>query len=306
MAFKANNKLNSHFSSLSKSVERLSSGLRLNSAVDGPADMGVYNIHEGRIAALNRGRHNVNDAISTVQTAESAMARIDELLIKMKEVATYSATGTLTAEQREILSHEFENLALEIDRIAYHTEFKGIKLLNGSLSTRNNVQRQGSFITANHKRVNPDTLDPAQNGLKIHFGPGNERLEDYYFLRIGDLTMNGLLKDVGDPHVSSTKKIAVSTQHAAQVAMETIYTAMLKKESNRYVMGIMQNRLEATLNTIEDEIYHLDQASSNLADVEFAHEMSNFSKKQILAQAATAMTAQANVIPQIALKLLRF
>ena len=306
MAYNANNRLQSHFSNLSRSVQKLSSGLRLNSAEDGPVDMGVYNIHEARLGVLDRGRYNINDAISAVQTAESAMARIDELLIKMKEVATYSATGTITAEQREILSTEFEQLAVEIDRIALYTEFKGIKLLNGSLSTKNNSQRQGSFITANKKRFDEANIDPAQNGLKIHFGPGNNRLEDYYFIRIGDLTMDGLLKDVGDPNIPSKQKIAVSTQHAAQIAMETIFTAMLHKEKNRYVMGLMQNRLEATMRTLDDEILNLTAASSNIADVDFAKEMSNFARSQILAQAATAMSAQANVLPQIALKLLRF
>jgi flagellin len=224
----------------------------------------------------------------------------------MKEVATYSANGVLTPEQREILSTEFSTLASEIDRIAYHTSFKGVKLLDGSLSTRNNVERQGSFITANKKRVDPNNLDPSQNGLKIHFGPGNNRLEDYYFIRIGDLTMNGLLRDVGDPLANSTTKIAVSTQHAAQIALDTIHTAMLKKESNRYVMGLMQNRLEVTLNTLEDELYNVRNASSNIADADLAREMMEFARSQVLAQAATAMSAQANVIPQIALKLLRF
>ena len=305
-AFKASNRLQTHMGQLSRSVHRLSSGLRLNSAADAPVDMAVHNIHNGRIATLQKGRQNVSDAIAMVQTAESAMARIDEMLIKMKEIASQAANGIYTPEQRLIFSSEFGQFAAEIDRLSRSTEFKGIKLLDGSLSARNNLERLGSFYSADRVRPDASSLDPAQNGLKIHFGPGNSRLTDYYFVRIGDLTMDGLLSDVGERTTSSTRKIAVSSQHSAQAALETINSAMIKKESNRYIMGIMQNRLETTLNSLEDEILYLSKANSILADADVAFEMSEFSRLNILSQAATAMVAQANTLPQIALKLLSF
>ena len=305
-AFRANNSLQTHMSQLSRSVQRLSSGLRLNSSADSPVDMAVHNIHNGRLATLQKGRQNLSDAIAMVQTAESAMARIDEMLIKMKEIASQAANGIYTPEQRLIFSSEFGQFAAEIDRLARSTQFKGIRLLDGSLSARNNLQRLGTFYSADRVRPDESSLDPTQRGLKIHFGPGNERLNDYYFVRIGDLTMDGLLRDFGNPRLSSVKKIAVSSQHASQVALETINSAMIKKETNRYIMGIMQNRLETTLNSLEDEILHVSMANSVLADTEFAFEMSEFSRLNILAQATSAMVAQANVLPRIALKLLNF
>jgi len=268
--------------------------------------MAVHNIHNGRLATLQKGRQNLSDAIAMVQTAESAMARIDEMLIKMKEIASQAANGIYTPEQRLIFSSEFGQFAAEIDRLARSTQFKGIRLLDGSLSARNNLQRLGTFYSADRVRPDESSLDPTQRGLKIHFGPGNERLNDYYFVRIGDLTMDGLLRDFGNPRLSSVKKIAVSSQHASQVALETINSAMIKKETNRYIMGIMQNRLETTLNSLEDEILHVSMANSVLADTEFAFEMSEFSRLNILAQATSAMVAQANVLPRIALKLLNF
>jgi flagellin len=305
-AFKASNRLSEHYSALNRSVQRLSSGKRLNTSADSPVDMAVHNVNNGRLATLAKGKQNIHDAISMVQTAESAMARIDDLLIQMKVMAEQAATGTYTNEQRLILASEFGQFASEIDRIARYTEFKGTKLIDGSISARNNIQRQGRFHSTDRKRVTPDQIDPAQDGLKIHFGPGNNRLEDYYFIRIGDLTMDGLLKDVAPIGASSTKKISISTQHAAQVALETINTAMMKKESNRYLMGIMQNRLEASLGFMDDEMLHLATTNSILADTDIAMEMTEFSRRMMLSEAASAMVSQANILPKIALKLLSF
>ena len=305
-AFRASNRTQSHYSSLSQSVHRLTTGKRLNSSEDSPVDMAVHNVHNGRIATLEKGRQNLQDAISMVQTAESAMARIDELLIKMKEIATNSATGTFTDTQRLILASEFNQLANEIDRISRATEFKGHKLLDGSLSEKDMAERYGSFYTANNQRVIEEEFNVEQSGMKIHFGVRNERLEDYYFVRIGDLSMNGLLKNIGDPDIDAYEKIDIASQHGAQLSLDTINSALIVKEGNRYVMGIMQNRLEASLSFREDEILYLNGVNSQLADVDFATEMTRYATSQILMEASTAMLAQANVLPKIAMKLLNF
>jgi len=306
VAYKASNRLQGHYENLSRSVHRLTTGKRLNSSFDSPVDMAVHNVHNGRITTLEKGRHNLQDGIAMVQTAESAMAQIDNLLIKMKEIATNAATGTITDLQRDILSSEFGQLASEIDRIALSTEFKGHKLLNGSLSEKDLAQRYGTFYTANVSREIEEEFNVEQSGMKIHFGVRNDRQEDYYFVRIGDLTMNGLLKGYGDPEVPAEEKLRIDSQHFAQQTLETINTALVAKEGNRYVMGIMQNRLEASLNFREDEILYLSGINSVLADIDFANEMTKFSTSQLLTNATTAMLAQANVLPQIAMKLLNF
>jgi len=305
-ALKATHRYQSHYTNLNRAILRLSSGMKLNTAADSPVDMAVYNINNGRLGTLEKGRQNLIDAISLVQTAEAAMGCIDDLLLQMKVIAEQASTGTITDFQRLILSSEYHILSDEIDRIAHYTEFKGIKLLDGSISARNNMERQGSFYTANKKHVVPADIDKSQDGLKIHFGPANLRMSDYYFIKIGDLTMNGLLKDVGDPHAPSTDKISIASQHEAQKSLETINTAMYTKECNRYVMGLMQNRLEASLNFREQEMLHLQATTSALADADFADEVMEMTRSGMLAEAASAMIAQANLIPKIALKLLNF
>jgi flagellin len=296
-AYSAMHRLQSHQSNLSRAIHRLSSGLKLNSAADSPVDMAVHNVNSGRLETLKKGRQNIQDAITTVQTAEASMADIDALLVEMKRMAEQASTGTFTPEQRVIIASEFATFSSEIDRIAHYTEYKGIKLLDGSLSSRNNYERQGSYYTTDRKHLNEDDLmDPEQNGLKIHFGPSNDRLTDYYFIKIDDMKMKSLCD----------KTLDVTSQHSSQITLETINSAILKKEQNRYSMGIYQNRLEATLNEIENEILNLTGADSKLTDADFTEEMMNFVRYNLMSEATTAMISQANILPKTALKLLNF
>ena len=164
MAANAARNLSTIYSNLATSVQRLSSGLRINSAADDAAGLAVRELMRADIAVINQGVRNASDAISMIQTAEGAMSVIDEKLIRMKELAEQAATGTYTTAQRLIMDSEYQAMAAEIDRIANATDFNGIKLLDGSLAT----QHDGS-------------------GLKVHFGTGNDSAEDYYFVSIGDM-----------------------------------------------------------------------------------------------------------------------
>ena len=157
---------------LSESAERLSSGLRINSAKDDAAGLAVRELMRSDIAALYQGMRNATDAVGLVQTADAALAVIDEKLTRMRELAEQAATGTYTTTQREIMNSEYQAMADEIDRIAASTDFNGLTLLNGRLTNLTGGQ-----------------------GLKIHFGTGNEPAEDYYFIRIPDVratTVTGL------------------------------------------------------------------------------------------------------------------
>ena len=164
MAMNAARHLSETYSRLGKSVERLSSGLRVNSAADDAAGLAIRELMRADISVLSQGIRNASDAISLIQTAEGAMSVIDEKLIRMKELAEQAATGTYTTAQREIINSEYQAMAQEIDRIANATDFNGVKILDGSLATQHN----GS-------------------GMKIHFGTGNDSAEDYYFIGIGDM-----------------------------------------------------------------------------------------------------------------------
>ncbi len=164
MAMNAARNLSTIYNRLSKSTERLSSGLRVNSAADDAAGLAIRELMRADIQVINQGIRNAADAISMIQTAEGAMNVIDEKLVRMKELAEQAATGTYTTAQREIMDSEYQAMAREIDRIANATEFNGVKLLDGTLHTFH----EGS-------------------GMKIHFGTGNSAAEDYYFIDMGDM-----------------------------------------------------------------------------------------------------------------------
>lgn len=181
MAVSAARNLNTHYASLAASAQRLSSGLRINSAADDAAGLAIRELMRADIAALNQGMRNANDAISMLQVADGALAVIDEKLIRMKELAEQAATGTYDSTQRMMIDSEFQAMASEIDRIANATDFNGVKLLDGSLSGAHN----GSGLAARGK-------------MKIHFGTMNDSAEDYYYLEIGNAGTKGLaLRDPG-------------------------------------------------------------------------------------------------------------
>ncbi|MDR2386922.1 MAG: hypothetical protein LBE80_04965 [Deltaproteobacteria bacterium] len=156
--------LDNHYSRLAVNTERLSSGLRINSPQDDPAGYGVRELMRSEIGVMEQGLRNTADGISLLQTAEGALAVIDEKLLRMRELAEQAATGTYTTLQREIINSEYQAMAAEIDRIATATNFNGVKLLDGSMS-------------AAHHGL----------GLKIHFGAGDNQAEDYYFVNIEDV-----------------------------------------------------------------------------------------------------------------------
>ena len=164
MAMNAARNLGQIYNRLAKSTERLSSGLRINSAGDDAAGLAIRELMRADIAVMNQGIRNASDGISMIQTAEGAMAVMDEKLTRMKELAEQAATGTYTTVQREIMNSEYIAMADEVDRIARATEFNGTKLLDGSLSDIH-----------------------GGSGMKVHFGTGNSSLEDYYFIKIGDV-----------------------------------------------------------------------------------------------------------------------
>ncbi len=318
MAMNTARNLTNSYGKLGTNVERLSTGLRINSAADDAAGLAIREGMRGEIAALNQGIRNAQDGISMIQTAEGALSVIDEKLIRMKELAEQSASGTYTNEQRMIIHSEFAAMAAEIDRIATATDFNGIKILNGNISvsgeqgnwSSNNTwtSAQGNWTNSSGWReVNGINRNgEVIGGIKIHFGTGNNRAEDYYFVRIADARTSSLFSQSGIDGMSkqAAKNVAVSTQHAAQLALERINTAILRKENIRAQLGGIQNRLENTITNISIQAENLQASESRISDVDIAEEMTEFTKNQILTQASVAMLAQANSLPQMAMKLL--
>ena len=290
MAMNAARNLSHSYSSLSDSVRKLSSGLRVGTAADDAAGLAIRELMRADIAALNQGVRNANDAISLIQTADGALGVIDEKLIRMKELAEQAATGTYDSIQRLIIDSEYQQMASEITRIANATDFNGIKLLDGTLS-------------GTHDGKGVDATDLNSKGeLKIHFGSLNDSAEDYYYIRIGSATASSL--GLGNESVEDAGH-NISTQQNAQHALVAIQAAIVSKDNIRAHLGALQNRFENTISNLEIQAENLQAAESRISDVDVAQEMTNFVRNQILTQAAVAMLSQANSLPQMALNLMR-
>ncbi len=290
MAANTARNLNAHYSALGKSTQRLSSGLRVNSAADDAAGLAIRELQRADITTLHQGARNANDAISMIQTADGALGVIDEKLTRMKELAEQAATGTYDSTQRLMIESEYQAMASEITRIATATDFNGIHLLNGTLSSDTH---NGSGMTSTGK-------------LKIHFGTGNDSAEDYYYITIGCSTASSL--GVGNQALDASGALrsgaTVSTQEAAQKSLEAITQAIVSKDKIRAHLGAMQNRLENTITNLNTQAENLQNAESRISDVDVATEMTQFTREQILTQSAVAMLSQANSLPQMAMKLI--
>ena len=285
MATTVANNLTSHYGNLKTTTERLSTGLRVNSAADDAAGLAIRELMRTDIAALQQGVRNANDAISLLQTADGALGIIDEKLTRMKELAEQAATGTYDSTQRLMIESEYQAMASEITRIANATDFNGIHLLNGNLSSSTH---DGSGMTSTGK-------------MKVHFGSANDSAEDYYYIQIGTSTASAL--GVGNQAVGTDGR-TISTQEAAQKALVAVTSAVVSKDKIRAHLGALQNRLENTVSNLTTQAENLQAAESRISDVDVATEMTKFVRNQILTQSSVAMLSQANSMPKMAMQLI--
>jgi len=252
---------------VSKSLEKLSSGLRINRAGDDAAGLAISEKMRGQIRGLNMAVKNAQDGISLIQTAEGALNETHAILQRMRELAVQAANDTNTDADRNALNNELQQLLQEIDRIAQNTEFNTKKLLDGNF--------QGKFHIG------------ANEGQNIE-------------LEISDMSTEGLKLADGGIYT-----VDITTQAGANAAITTIQTAIDTVSEERSKLGAVQNRLEHTINNLGTAVENLTAAESRIRDVDMAKEMMEFTKNMILSQAAQAMLAQANQFPQAVLQLLR-
>jgi flagellin len=254
-----------NYDNLAKSVQRLSSGLRINSAADDAAGLAVRELIRSDIAVLRQGARNAQDAISMVQTAESALQVVDNLLVRMKELSEQAATESYSPTQRSMMNAEFQEMAAEMDRIASSTNFNGTTLLNSASGT-----------------------------LTIHVGTGNTS-NDKITVKLVDASVDGL--GIGTLNIGS-----VASAAAALTALDSAISA---KDSARAAFGSKINRMESTISILNVQAETLAAAESRISDVDVAKEMSALTRNQVMSQAGIAMLAQANSMPQLALRLLQ-
>ncbi|NGQ95634.1 flagellin Hag [Brevibacillus sp. SYP-B805] len=260
------NKLTINNSNVSKSMEKLSSGLRINRAGDDAAGLAISEKMRAQIRGLDQASRNAQDGISLIQTAEGALQETHAILQRMRELAVQAANGTYTTTDRAKLGAEVVQLQKEINRIASQTEFNTKKLLNSGISVTfqvgaNSGQTIGLSLNAMHL-----------TGLGLQSGS------------LGSVfsTVTGFASIIAD-----------------------INSAINTVSNERAKFGAYQNRLEHTINNLNTSSENLTAAESRIRDVDMAKEMMKFTKDNILAQAAQAMLAQANQQPQGVLQLLR-
>ncbi len=256
---------------LSKSMQRLSSGLRINSASDDAAGLAISENMRGQIRSMNQAARNANDGVSMIQTAEGSLNETSSILVRMRELATQSATGTVGSTERGYIQGEMNKLSSEIDRIANSTEFSGQKLLNGALS--------GTTV------------------MSFQIGTRNVKNNDTISLAVDKADATAIFGNSG--------KVNVSDQANAQKALDTLDAAIISISSQRSNLGATQNRLQSTINNLQVGIENTSASESRIRDVDVASETASLTRNNILTQAGTAILAQANQAPQSALSLLK-
>ena len=266
-AMNTQSRLSSAQGAQAKSLEKLSSGLRINRAGDDAAGLAISEKMRAQIRGLNQASRNAQDGISLIQTAEGALNETHSILQRMRELAVQSSSDTNVSVDRSALNDEMTQLINEIDRIGNNTQFNEQDIIKAAFSAKIQVgSNSGQTITLSWK---------AQGKA-------------------------GLGEDA-----TSVSAVTVSTRTGATSAISKVNSAIVSVSKSRSKMGALQNRLEHTIANLDNSAENLQAAESRVRDVDMAKEMMSFSKNNILQQAAQAMLAQANQAPQGVLQLLR-
>jgi len=257
--------------SLNTSLQRLSSGLRINSAADDAAGLGISENLKSNIRSLAQAQRNSNDAISMSQVAEGGMNQMQGIVSRMRELSVQSANSTLGATERSYIQTEFGQLSSEINRISSVTEFAGQKLLDGSASA----------------------------GLTFQVGINNTA-NDRLSMSITKLTTSTL--GSASLHLASA---SLSTATNAQKAIGVFDKAIQQLSTARAKVGAVQNRINVTVDNLSVTNQNLQAANSSIRDVDVASETAKMTQLQILSQAGASVLAQANQLPSSAAKLIQ-
>lgn len=320
-----------------KSMEKLSSGYRINRAGDDAAGLSISEKMRAQIRGLTMASKNAQDGISLIQTAEGALNESHSILQRMRELAVQAANDTNVDVDRASLQAEIDQLAQELTRIAENTEFNTQKLLDGTFNDAkfHIGANSGQNISLSIGNMNADTLSVGQkvetaseSGTHTLKQPGSTGATIATFYSAGATIISaasgveaviaevsGYYATTGDLFraadsaydggLTMTLGINISTQAAADSAITTINNALEQVSAERSKLGAYQNRLEHTINNLDNVAENLQASESRIRDVDMAKEMMEFTRQNILQQAATAMLAQANQAPQSVLQLLR-
>lgn len=266
-ALSAHRYLTNNHEMQNKSLERLSSGSRINKAGDDAAGLAISEKLKANIRSMKQASRNANDGISMIQVAEGAMNEVSNVLIRMRELSIQAASDTIAETERGFVDKEVQHLKAEVQRIADSTEFNGTKLLNGSAPP-----------------------------LEIQVGVNNNAELDRLTFESNSLITN--LQELGISNVSTASK------GDSQNNMAMLDMAINKVNENRASLGALQNRLGSTVNNLAIYTENLSAANSRIRDTDMAEETSELVKSNILTQANVSVLGQANQNPQLVMKLL--
>ncbi|WP_305880585.1 flagellin N-terminal helical domain-containing protein [Pectobacterium aroidearum] len=280
MSLTTQNNLNKSQSALGTAIERLSSGLRINSAKDDAAGQAIANRMTAQIKGMTQAARNANDGISLTQTAEGNLNEINNNLQRIRELATQAANDPNGKTDRDSIVKEMTQRINEVNRVAQSASFNGTKLLDGSASAGIIIQ-----VGANTGSTETITIDSTA---------------------LINATTGGSMSDVSDK-ITALGSVATgsSANSAAQDLITSLDTALSAVATARSNLGAIQNRFSSTITNLNNSINNLSSARSRIEDADYATEVSNMSRSQILQQAGTAVLSQANQVPQTVLSLLR-
>ena len=281
------NALTKNERAMSQAMERLSTGLRINSAGDDAAGLAISSRMTSQIKGLDQAVRNANDAISMVQTADGALIEITNMLQRMKELAVQAASGTNSATDRDALHVEFAALIAAVEDIADDTQWNGSNLLDGTVGSSGAVAFQ---VGAN-----------ASQTISVTFAD----LETD-----GDSASSGLMENLdvaalGDDSTNDLAGLSVDTVALATTALTQLGFAIDKVNSHRATLGATINRLEYAADNLANVSQNTSASRSRVLDADYASETTELAKTQIIQQAATAMLSQANQAAQSVLALLK-
>jgi flagellin len=264
--------------SLAMAMQRLSSGLRVNSAKDDAAGLAIASRMEAQVRGMNVAQRNANDGISLAQTADGALSQVTNNLQRMRELAVQARNATNTSADRDSLDQEFGQLAQEIQRVLGGTAFNGKNIIGADAGTQ--TFQIGANTTSN------DSIDITTVNMTT------------------DTTITAV---AGTDNTGASRAVIDNTSTPSTIAtvIDNIDTALTTVNTQRSVMGAAQNRFDAVVSNLQVSVENQSAAKSRITDADFAAETANLSRAQILQQAGTAMIAQANQLPSQVLTLLR-
>jgi len=290
-------------SAMSKSLEKLSTGLRINRAQDDAAGLAMSEQMRTQIRALGKAKQNSQDGQAALQIAEGGLQEITNIMQRQRELAIQAANDTLTSTERKYLDDEFQELSKEIGRISKTTDYNGKNMLNYKADPNQSfgavdASKQAASFTL-HVGANYSGFDTTSgkygNELSVTYGGMECTVANgAWTVKVGSVTfLNG-----------GQATLSITAQSKATNAIDQLDTAIKSISGTRAKIGTFINRLEYTINNIANLEYNTQDAETRIRDTDFGKETTNFTRNQILVQSATSMLAQANSLPQTVLGLI--